>query len=516
MNGLYDELLVGLHGVWKRRWLALAVGWGVALAGWLVISLIPNKYESQARIQVRSQSLIPDDTGRAQGDRMNSVEQVRQALTSTVALEKVVRGTDLSLQVANDRDVTERATGLAKNIKVTSEQDNLFSITAASGDRGLSDAANAKLARQITQKLVDLFVDGSLAGNRIATGQSLKFLDAQLEERGKQLADAERKRSEFETKYMSLLPGTGTIADRIAAARGEIARIDGELSAARASLAAVNGQLASTPASTRSPGAVIAGSADPQAGAVAQVQAQIADGQARGWTDQHPDMVALKGQLGRLRASGGGGGGGSRTLPAVVTPNPMYTSLRSMQAERAAVVGSLDARRGQLQSQINTVIATQAANPQVAAEQTELDRAYGVLKAQYDKLLQDREDVRLRGDVQSADSGKFTVIDPPSAPRVPASPNRPLLLTMVLLAAVAAGVGAAFAMGQLQHSYPTANRLAKASGLPVLGTIHEVLTSEQRLDKTKKLKWFAGGAAALAGAYAVLMLVEFIQRSMVA
>ena len=48
------------------------------------------------------------------------------------------------------------------------------------------------------------------------------------------------------------------------------------------------------------------------------------------------------------------------------------------------------------------------------------------------------------------DAIKFSVIDPPTAPRVPIAPNRPMLLTGVLIAGIVGGIGAAFAMGQLQ------------------------------------------------------------------
>jgi polysaccharide biosynthesis transport protein len=510
VNGLYDELLVTLHGVWKRRWLALAIGWGIALLGWLVVSLIPNKYESNARVLIQARSMLSNAVGMNAAERQQNIDSVRQTLTSAASLEKIIKGTDLSLQMASPQDVAEKAAALGKTIKITPEQDNLFKVSATSGDSSLSDAANAKLSKQIVQKLIDLFIDGNMAENRVETGQTLKFLDNQINQRGQQLAAAEAKRGEFEAKYMSLLPGVGTIADRIAAARGEMARLDGELAAANSGLAAVRGQMASTPASTRSPGVVIAGTP----GAGAGVQAQINDGRARGWTDQHPDMVALRDQLAR---SGGGGGGGSRVGPATVTSNPMYVSLRSMLAEKQAVAGALAARKAQIQGQINAVIAQQSTNPQVAAEQTELDRNYQVLKTQYDKLLADREDVKLRGDVQSTTAAvKFSVIEPPSAPQSPSMPNRPLLLTMVLLAAVGGGAGAAFALGQLQGSFPTALRLAKASGLPVLGSIHEVLTRDQQVEATRKMKLFKGGAAALVGVYVILMAVEFIQRSMVA
>jgi polysaccharide biosynthesis transport protein len=515
MNGLYDEALVALHSIWKRRWLALGIGWAVALLGWLVISLIPNKYESTAKLLVQSSSLLPDKVGITPADRQRGVDNMRQTLTSAANLEKVVRGTDLSLQVTNEREVNERAVALSKTVKVVAEQDNLFKISAESGDSSLSDAQNAKLSRQIVQKIIDLFVDGSLSGSRVETGQTIKFLDAQLEQRAKQLAAAEAARGAFEQKYMALLPGTGSIADRISAARSEMARIDGELSAAQASLSAVRGQMAATPASTRTPGAMIGGTAggpDPSAG----IRAQIAQGRSRGWTDAHPDMVALREELART-PSGGGGGTAARQGPAIVTANPMYVSLRSMLAEKQAVAGALSSRKAQIQGQINAVLAQQASNPDVTAEQTRLERDYQVLKVAYDKLLADRDDVRLRGDVQSQTAAaKFSIIDPPSAPKSPATPNRPLLLTIVLLAAVGAGTGAAFALGQLQGSYATPGRLAKASGLPVLGSIHEVLTRDQRVERKKKMKMFAGGAAALVGVYALLMVVEFVQRSMVA
>ncbi len=515
MHGLYDDALIALHSVWKRRWLALAIGWFVALLGWLVISLIPNKYESTARLLVQASTLLPDKVGITASDRQQGVDAVRQTLTSAGNLKKVVRETDLAKQVANERDVAELALVLSKSVKVVAEQDNLFKISAESSNSRLSNAENAQLARQIVQKLIDLFVDGSLTESRIETGQTIEFLDAQLDARAKQLAEAETNRSAFEQKYLALLPGVGSIAERISAARGEMARIDGELAAAQASLSAVRGQMASTPANTRTAGAMIGGAGvavDPGAG----IRAQIAQGRSRGWTDQHPDMVSLRDELSRT-PTGTSGGSAARQGPAVVTSNPMYVSLRSMLAEKQAVASSLSTRKAQIQGQINAVLAQQASNPEVSAEQTRLERNYQVLKVQYDKLLADRDDVRLRGDVQSQTaSANFSVIDPPSLPKSPATPNRPLLLTIVLIAAAGGGVGAAFALGQLQGSFATPSRLAKASGLPVLGSIHEVLTQDQQTDRTNKMKLFAGGTAALFGIYALLMTVEFVQRSMVA
>jgi hypothetical protein len=125
--------------------------------------------------------------------------------------------------------------------------------------------------------------------------------------------------------------------------------------------------------------------------------------------------------------------------------------------------------------------------------------------------------VRLRSDVQNkTDSLKFKIIDPPSAPRVPTAPNRPLLLSLILVAAIGGGIGIAFVRGQLQTTFPTQGRLEAASGLPVLGTISQVVTAAGKVRARQRLLWLGGGAGALAASYALLMVVEFWQRSTVA
>jgi polysaccharide chain length determinant protein (PEP-CTERM system associated) len=505
MNNIYDEILIALHSVWNRRWLALGVAWGICALGWLVVALIPNSYESHARIFVQMQSILPGKMGITPIEQQKDVDRVRQTLTSAVNLEKVVRGTDLSLSVAGARDMAGKVEMLRTNIKVVAQQDNLFEITATSADTGMSDSANAKMATAIVQKLIDIFVEENLAGDRAETSQTLKFLDAELAKRERQLQEAEQKQMEFDQQYLGLLPGSGSINQRMDAARQELGQIESQLVAAQSALAAMNGQLAATPATIAMPGVSGGGGS-----AYSATQAELASARARGWTDNHPDVIALKRQLSSLKSTGGGGSGGG-------TPNPAYISIRSMQAEKQAAVSALAARKAQLSGDLGRLAAKQASEPGVAAEQAQLARNYDVLKLQYDKLLADREDIRLRGDAQTETNAiKFRVIDPPSAPRVPAAPNRPLLLVAVLIVGIGGGVGVAFAKGQLRTSYPTAGRLERATGLPVIGAITETLTATQRELRARRMRQFAGASGALVGVCLLLVAVEFIQRGMVA
>lgn len=508
MDGLYEQLRIALHQVWRRRWLALGVAWGLCLAGWLAVALIPNKYESKARVVVQLQSILPTQAGIAAQQRQDDLMRVRQTLTSTANLEKVVRQTDLNSLVASDRDLAAQVTKLRESITVTQQQDNLFEISATASQSGFSNAQNAKLAAAVVQNLLDLFQAGNVTGDKEEATQSLTFLDDELKRREGELQAAEQRRVAFEQRYMGLLPGEGSIEQRLAASRSEMASVDQQLIQAQSSLTALRGQLGSTPATI--PG--VGGGGGSISGQLSALQGQLATARANGWTDSHPDVIAIKNQIERLRPLAA-----RETPSAGGMANPSWVSLKTLIAEKEGQVQAASARKGQLQAEMAQMASRQASEPGVAAELAKLNRDYDVLKRQYDKLLEDREQVRLRTDIDARTQPvKFKVIDPPSQPSAPQSPNRPLLLTAILALALGAGVGAAFVVGQLQKTFPTQAKLAEATGLPVLGSIAEVMTPARRALARQRLVWLGGGTVALAAAWAILMAVEFWQRSTVA
>ncbi|MEO7467567.1 MAG: XrtA system polysaccharide chain length determinant [Sphingobium limneticum] len=505
MAGLYDELLVLLHGIWSRRWVALAVAWGVCMLGWLGVALIPNAYQSKARVYVNTQSLLEDKVGITQVQSQQDLDRVRSTLASAENLEKVVRDTDLSQSVSGPRDIAAKITKLRENITVMAQADpSMIDISAISADSGLSDGANARIAQQVVQKLIDIFQEENLSGDRNQTKQSLAFLDQQIAARGKQLEAADQRRVEFAQRYIGLLPGAGSISQRMDAARAEISNIDSQLVQAQSALSAMNGQLAGTPATL--PGMTASGGASP----LAQAQANLASMKARGWTANHPDVIAAQREVDAIRKAGGGA-----AAAAGSTPNPAYLSIKSMQADRAATVQALSTRKAQLQGDLNTMMSRQVNEPGVASEQEKIESDYAALKAQYDKLAADREEIRLRGDVKTeTGSVQFRVIQPPSTPTAPSAPNRPLLLLGVLILGVGAGIGVAFALGQLKGTFPTAARLEKAIDLPVVGSISQTVSVAQVAIDRQRMKWFAGASGGLAAVCLLLIVVEFVQRGM--
>ncbi|GAA4643662.1 Wzz/FepE/Etk N-terminal domain-containing protein [Pontixanthobacter gangjinensis] len=506
MNEVFEDLRAAIFSVWQRRWLALAVAWGVCLFGWLVVAMIPNAYESQARIYVQLEDVLAEQIG-IKGGAERDITRVRQTLSSAVNLEKVIRSTKLGEKIATQRDMDNAITTLTKNVSVKSEEDNLFELSAEIGDGDLSDSENAELAQAVVQKLIDIFREENIAGNRGEVAGTLVFLDEQLEARKRELEDAEQKRLAFEAEHPDLIGGSGTLANKRAMMRSDLRDVEADLAAAQSALAAINGQLAGTPQTV--PGVGRSGGAR---SALAEAQGRLASLQARGLTDSHPDIIALNKQITLLKSQAAG------ENPNVAgTSNPAYSALQSIKAERQANVQSLASRQAALQSELTALMASQASEPAVAAEASRISRDYEVLKDNYDELLQDREEMKLRGQVENERSSfKFEVIDPPTTPRTPSAPNRPLLLIGVLLAGLAAGAGTAFAIGQLRSTFATTAKLERSLGLPVLGAISQTMTDTARQVRTKRMRMFFGASAALGGMCVVLLAVEFVQRGMVA
>ncbi|KAK0360522.1 hypothetical protein LTR94_026978, partial [Friedmanniomyces endolithicus] len=162
------------------------------------------------------------------------------------------------------------------------------------------------------------------------------------------------------------------------------------------------------------------------------------------------DVVALKQQLAQAQAA-------ARNEPVAAgadgsVPNPAYLSLQAMLADKQSAVAALQMRKRQLQGDLDLLNSKLAGDPEVAAEQGDIDRNYDVLKQQYDQLLAQREQVKLRSSAQSqTDAVKFSVIDPPTVPRTPTAPNRPLLLLSVLVVGIGAGIGALAGAGVGQY-----------------------------------------------------------------
>ncbi|MBW8910987.1 MAG: polysaccharide chain length determinant, partial [Sphingomonas sp.] len=282
MEAIYTEVRIALYAIWRMRWLALAVAWAFCMVGWVMVMRVPAAYESSARISVQVKSLLGDGS---EGDVQKGIDRVRQSLTSTEILKRVVRSVSNGERPLTATEALSLIGALRSGISITAQGEDLLEIKTRISLKGVSEQQTAYIARNVTQKLIDIFVSENLVGSRANNSEALTFLDAELARRAKELADVDRQRALITQQTMGSLPGSGTLDQRMDAARNELATIDSNLMSAQGSLAAMNGQLAATPASIPA-GSV--GGIDSLDQRIGQLQGQLSEAVSRGWTEKHP------------------------------------------------------------------------------------------------------------------------------------------------------------------------------------------------------------------------------------
>ena len=122
-------------------------------------------------------------------------------------------------------------------------------------------------------------------------------------------------------------------------------------------------------------------------------------------------------------------------------PNPVYEQLKVKLVDADSNVSSLQRQRGGLAELLQRLEKVQREQPGLLAEFQNMDRDYGVLRRNYEELLSRLQSANIAqaADTQ-ADKVKMQIVDPPEVPRLPAAPNRLLLVSGVLLAGLGCGV----------------------------------------------------------------------------
>lgn len=232
-------------------------------------------------------------------------------------------------------------------------------------------------------------------------------------------------------------------------------------------------------------------------------------------TDQHPDVVAQKrliealkrapAEPGTARAAGAAPGSADASQTKRSIPNPVYDQLKVKLIEMDTQVASLQRQYDESVRYRERLEKIQREQPGLIAEYQNMDRDYFVLRRNYEELLGRLQaaNIAQAADTQ-ADKVKLQVIDPPEIPRLPAAPNRLLMITGVLAVGLAAGVGITILFSQFDRSFSSVDEL-RALGLPVLGGI-SVLGLAPLRQRLMTVIRFGAAVAVLVGVYGGLMV----------
>lgn len=500
MHELADQLFSHLKAAWRYRWYTVVFAWIIALGGWIAVYLTPDRYEAFARVHVDTQSMLrPLLTGLAVQPNVDQmVLLMTRTLVSRPNLEKVIRMADMAIGLNTPEDREQLITRLSKELVIqNTARENINIYTISYSDK------NPEEAKRVVKALLSIFVEGSVGDKRKDSDLARHFIEEQLKGFSEKLVAAENSITEFKRRHMGLIPGEGRdYYARLVDAEAALSQATLELNETENSRDSIKKKLAD-----KYGGKEVGSGVNPEIDPRIRALEQKLDALRLNYTEQHPDIVAIVRAIAQLKEQKEAEAKLEKpSASAGESKDPVYQQLTVSLASAEAKVASIKARVAEYDRRLSGLKTSANAAPQVEAEYKQLTRDYDVIKSSYSTMLARRESADISGDM-AADSSliDFRVIDPPQVRLLPKGPSRPLLMSLVLLAALGGGGGLAFVISQVTPTFNDERRLRAASGLPVLGTVVMTWTDAQKARRTWGLVALLISFASLLSAYAAIM-----------
>ena len=499
MNDIIFQIKSYIRSAWRFRWMAITFSWVFAVVGWAAIFVLPDKYESEAKVYVDTESVLrPLLQGLAvQNDMNQRLHLMTRTLLSHENLKKLLMLTDMDHKVANREEEEQLIDWLRRTIVVdvnrrpipgSRETENFYTIGFEYEDRFM--------AQRVVKVLLDIFVESALGDTRIESDTAQQFLQQQIVEYENRLVEAENKLTDFKRKNVDTLPReSGGIFIRLETARGDLEEVELELKEATIRRDELKRQYTTTLTEEqrrRESLGLSSLSNSPAAQRLLAMQTRLDELLLR-YTDQHPDVQELKSKIEELKKQ-------AENSPRMIQPpaatggTAVSTALEELKlAYRQSEVDlrAIRLRAQEYRQRVKEIKQKLDTLPQVEAELTRLNRDYNINKDNYQELVQRLESARMSEQADEAgDNLKFRVVEPPKVPLFPVGPKRLLLSAAILMLALGIGGGIAFLMSQLKPVYFDTRTLRNELEFPVLGQVSRVMTDEVKMKRRVEIGGF--------------------------
>jgi polysaccharide chain length determinant protein (PEP-CTERM system associated) len=431
------------------------------LLGWLVVWgagwVLPPLYQSSTLILVEQPSMPSNYvTPNVSEDLQDRLQSITQQILSRTRLLLIMDKYHLYEGGHNQRTSDEKVTLMRKDIDI-----QLVQREDRKGITGFTisyQGTNPQIAQQVTGELTDLFIGENLKARQQHSEDTTSFIESQLANAGASLAEQEAKVRDYQARHEGELPSQQ--ASNLQILSGLQAQLQSEQDALNnAKQQSVYYQALIGQYRTLGDASVAGDGGPATLPAIDQqietLRSKLANLRSL-YTERHPDIQSLKDEIARTervrdQLLSGAKDNGKSGEHAGVSPsandrsnslhNQALLQLESQQqankleiANREQAIVSLKARIIDYQMRLNN-------EPVRAQELADLQRGYDQSNANYDDLLKKKNESAMATNMERMQQGeRFTMLDPPSLPTRPTSPNR------LKLCGIGLGVGLALGL----------------------------------------------------------------------
>jgi len=465
---------------------------------------LPTMYRSEALILIEQQMVpeqyvVPNNTASLQ-DRLQTITQ---QILSRTRLQATIDRYGLyhqrrDLIVSRASDAVE---AMRKDIEIEQVRadDHPGELAAFKIDYS---AATPELAQRINTELTSFFIDENLKSQQEQAKNTTAFLESQLETAQSQLEAQETAVQAFKEKHFGDLPGQlESNVQILTGLQGQLDNNQRALDAARQQKIYLESQLQQYQMSEGkiSDGETALTSPEILEQQLLDLRTRLADARLR-YTEDFPDVISLRQKIGEIEkmkkeaedevastqkaAQTAKASGGAPTDEIHYDSSTPIMQVRSQLKANELEIQTYQRHSAAIESQIATYRARLNITPEIEQQLANISRGYEESKANYDSLLQKKNQSELATSLEQQQQGQqFRIVDPPSLPKKPSFPNH-FLVSMV---GVALGIGLGLGIAILKDV--TESRIWNEEGLQGVVPGGRVLVSIPHLSTEREEKY---------------------------
>jgi polysaccharide chain length determinant protein (PEP-CTERM system associated) len=482
-----------LRGILRRRGkIMIATGGAVVLGAYWLAMALPNEYESYATVLVEPQAVSPQlvKAGVASSDLNERLHLMTAQILSRPRLSRIIDEIELYREESEDM-VREEVIDLMRDaVRVEPvlpelERDRSSRLHAAEINQFkiFFHDSDAVLAMRVAQRLANDFIEEHISERVKVSQKSLEFIDAELERISQRMTEVEAKVATIKAENPGRLP------EDLAANQRSLDRLSSEISRGQRQFDMASSDEAFWRSQMLAAETLERPNDDASPTRKLQLlELLIAEQQARGFTEKHPDYLRAKQELEVIRQALAMREADRENVESDLPPNyqQQIAEAERKRAELQAV--SAQGEIDRLQARAESFRTLLAETPRVAEQLDGLGRQYQSQLDSYQLYIRRQQEASVQADMERRQLGEqFRVLEAAFIAPQPSSPNRPLILVLALFFAAAVAAGTAVMLEVTDASVHDARQIQGLMNLPVLASIPQIWLESDRMLRRRKL-----------------------------
>ena len=485
LNSPEDFLRIIRNHRWLIIWpivLSVGLAWGVyqwlpkSYRASMLLNFEVQKVQHIKGVEESSSSGGEDKPAALMATRINLMREVlyKKELLTQVAQEFHLNGYDQANASATADDAV--TAGMRSLVQFDSKEAPFIRVSFANSD--------PEIAKAVTTRLAELFIQDFTQNREVITTTSTEFLQQELDALKGQLEVKERALTQFKQTHLGQLP------EQMGSNLHAIDRLEAEATAQQEIAKSLDLRLGSVDKAIReyedpsSEASSMRIERDPRLSKIKELERSLS-GLLSLYKESYPDVARVRNELIRVKAmttedfialyvdqdpvDGTVGKKGQR--------KQVDTYKRELLKQREEILREVELvhlRQARVTADMKKYEARIDGTALHQQELMTVQRDYENLQKSYSTLLEKKLTVGIAGDLDKKRQGtQMRVIDPARVPPWPEKPNVFMIMFGGLAVGCALGFGSAFGIEIMRRGYVTAEEIEIALGLPVLAAISE-------------------------------------------